>query len=158
MAVLTLNKEPQKHDMQEHKTQYGIDGADTPKTEKYRSPEHSPLKATQEMRDAKIDLTNMNGPPERDTALLACHGWLCPAGYLYPCGFKQHDLLTGGLGYANEVEIEEAGFCKLTMLMWNVHNRYGSGELTRDQWATIQAWYDRNGFPFAHFNRLVTQA
>ncbi|NKC01874.1 MAG: hypothetical protein GKR90_25705 [Pseudomonadales bacterium] len=144
--------------MQKHRSQFGIDANEAPRSNTYRSPEHSPLHATEEMRDAKTNLEEDGGQPERDLDLLACHGWLSPEGHLYPCGFKQHDLLTSALGFENEVEIEAAGYCKLTMLMWNVHNRYGSMAITTEQWSTIEAWYDRNGFPYAHFNRLATQA
>jgi hypothetical protein len=108
------------------------------------------------MRLAKGRLERVTSPPLVDRELLAMHGWLSPGGDLYPCAFKDHDVLCRALGYAHESVIENAGYCKLSNLEWLVSPRYCARELTDAQWTTIERWYDSNEFPQAHFLRLVT--
>ena len=83
------------------------------------------------------------------------HGWLAPSGDLYPCAFTAHEALCLALGFAHESAIEGAGYCKLSNLAWLVQSGYRSQPLTDAQWATIERWYDVNGFPQAHFLRLA---
>jgi hypothetical protein len=113
-----------------------------------------PLMATEEMRAAKAWLENVRVPAQPDPDLLAIHGWLSPDGTLFACGWEQHNELTAALGFRHESEIEAAGYCKLTALRWLVETRYCQHGLTENQWATIEKWYARNGFPEEHFLRL----
>lgn len=113
------------------------------------------LLPTDEMRAAKVWLETIASPPTVDDDLLAIHGWLCPAGKLYACGWEKHNDLTRALGYAHESDIEKAGFCKLSQLRWLVQPRYCARPLTDAQWGTIERWYEKNGFPEEHFLRLT---
>jgi hypothetical protein len=116
-----------------------------------------PLLPTAEMRAARGRLEAVLDPPLRDQECLSMNGWLAPDGTLYPCGYKTHDLLCRVLGFAHESGIEQAGFCKLTNLEWLVSARYCPRTLTDAQWATIERWYARNGFPQSHFMRLTAR-
>lgn len=113
------------------------------------------LIATERMRKNKGLLERDSDELIVDRELLACHGWLAPTGELYPCAFKGHDRLAVRLGSTHK-ELEEQGYIKLANLKWLVEARYRSKEVTDQQWRTIEAWYERNGFPEAHFLRLIT--
>lgn len=127
---------------------------DTPPSDK-RIPS---LRVTAEMRAAKGRLETLRTRPREDTELLATHGWLCPEGHLYSCGYTDHDALCRLLGFEHESEIENAGWCKLANLEWLVQPRYCARVLSEDQWSTIERWYARNGFPEAHFLRIALGA
>ena len=116
-----------------------------------------PLLPTAEMRAAKGRLEPVLDPPTRDADLLSMNGWLAPDGALYSCGYRTHDLLCRVLGFTHESAIEQAGFCKLTNLEWLVSARYCPRALTDAQWATLERWYVRNGFPETHFLRLTAR-
>lgn len=88
-------------------------------------------------------------------SLLAIHGWLSPEGQLYPCGFKQHDILIQLLGFQYELHAENEGWCKLANMQWLVQPKYLAKRLTRQQLATIKEWYKLNEFPMSHYNRYV---
>lgn len=114
------------------------------------------LAATPGMRAAKARLEEETGELIVDDELLASHGWLSPEGQLYPCGFKRHDCLAGRLGFSHASAIEERGYIKLANLRWLVERRYRTNELTDAQWSTIEAWYEKNGFPKEHYLKLFT--
>lgn len=117
-----------------------------------------PLMPTEEMRKAKAWLERIATPPQPDDELLAIHGWLEPEGRLYACGWEKHNELTKALGFGHESEVEAAGYCKLSALAWLVGPKYCQKGLTEAQWATIERWYARNGFPEEHFLRLCGSA
>lgn len=116
-----------------------------------------PLLPTPEMRQAKGRLEAVVDVPTCDGELLAMNGWLAPDGTLYSCGYRTHDRLCRALGFAHESGLEQAGYCKLSQLEWLVSPRYCPRELTEAQWATIERWYERNGFPQAHFLKLASR-
>ena len=116
------------------------------------------LVATEEMRCASTGIGNQEGKVVADTELLAMHGWLAPDGSLYACALKTHTALAIKLGYRHESAIEKAGYVKLANLRWLVQPRYRERELTTEQWGAIESWYTRNGFPAAHFLKLMAEA
>lgn len=116
-----------------------------------------PLLPTPEMRQAKGRLEAVQEVPTKDEELLAMNGWLAPDGTLYSCGYRTHDPLCRALGFEHESTIEQAGYCKLSQLEWLISPRYCPRELTEAQWATIERWYERNGFPQAHFLKLASR-
>jgi hypothetical protein len=136
---------------------------DGPATSSYEAPmpvadrRLPPLLPTPEMRQAKGRLEAVGEVPTRDAELLAMNGWLAPDGTLYSCGYRTHDPLCRALGFVHESALEQAGYCKLSQLEWLVSPRYCPRELTEAQWATIERWYERNGFPQAHFLKLASR-
>jgi hypothetical protein len=115
------------------------------------------LVPTEEMRKAKGWIEVIKKPPEPARELTVIHGWLSPEGVLFACAWEKHNELTKALGFSHESEIENAGYCKLSQLKWLVQKRYCANGLTEAQWATIEQWYARNGFPEEHFMRLGDQ-
>jgi hypothetical protein len=87
-----------------------------------------------------------------EPSLMACNGWLSPRGELLPCKWRAHSNLSKIIGYANEYDLEEKGWIKLTQMKWLTKNRYSANKLTDDQYNTILNWHKSNNIEIDYYD------